>query len=291
MTNSPSGSVTGKPIPAGQLTAYERWELPLIQGGGRMPKVEQKPAFKPPTAEDLERMHEEARAEGFEQGRKAGHTEGFEQGKREGFEQGNQEGLQKGLADAKAQVDQQIAAMSGLMQSLIDPIATRQELVEAALVNLAMNVARSVIYRELSLSHETLAALVQQAFALLPRKSKDVVLRINGADSKYIADALKAQALTADIRVDASVSAGGILVETSSQLFDFTLEKRFQKTVHAMLYELSQPVRRTVADDVNSLSSPGDFPVELLSQTEQELAAQTPAQTPEERNDDPEAEH
>ena len=287
MTNSPSGSVTGKPIPAGQLTAYERWELPLIQGGGRMPKVEQKPAFKPPTAEDLERMHEDARAEGFEQGRKAGYSEGFEQGKREGIEQGKQEGLQKGLDDAKSQVDQQIAAMSGLMQSLIDPIATRQELVEAALVNLAMNVARSVIYRELSLSHETLAELVQQAFTLLPRKAKDVVLRINGADSKYVADALKAQALTADIRVDASVSAGGILVETSNQLFDFTLEKRFQKTVHAMLYELSQPVRRAVADDANSLASPGDFPVELLSQTEQELTAKTSSES----SDDPEAEH
>lgn len=290
MTNSSSGSVTGKPIPAGQLTAYERWELPLIQGG-RMPKPEQKPSFKPPTAEDLERMHEEARVEGFEQGRKAGYSEGFEQGKREGFEQGCQDGLQKGLADAKALVDQQIAAMSKLMQSLLDPIATRQELVEAALVNLAMNVARSVIYRELSLSHETLTALVQQAFALLPRKARDVVLRINGADSKYVADALKAQALTADIRVDASVSAGGILVETSNQLFDFTLEKRFQKTVHAMLYELSQPVRRSVAEDANSLSSPSDFPVDLLSQAEQELTAQTLVQTPQENSDDPEAEH
>lgn len=291
MTHSSSGSVTGKPIPAGQLTAYERWELPLIQGGGSMPKVEQKPTFKPPTAEDLERMHEEARAEGFEQGRKAGYTEGFELGKREGLEQGRQDGLQKGLADAKVQVDQQIAAMGKLMQSLVDPIATRQELVEAALVNLAMNVARSVIYRELSLSHETLSALVQQAFALLPRKARDVVLRINGADSRYVADALKAQALTADIRVDASVSAGGILVETSNQLFDFTLEKRFQKTVHAMLYELSQPVRRSVAEDANSLSSPSDFPVDLLSQTEQELMTETPAQAPEKPSDDPEAEH
>lgn len=290
MTNSSSGSTTGKPIPAGQLTAYERWELPLIQGG-RTPKPEQKPSFKPPTAEDLERMHEEARAEGFEQGRKAGYSEGSEQGKREGFEQGRQDGLQKGLADAKAQVDQQIAAMSKLMQSLLDPIATRQELVEAALVNLAMNVARSVIYRELSLSHETLTALVQQAFALLPRKAKDVVLRINGADSKYVADALKCLTLTADIRVDASVSAGGILVETSNQLFDFTLEKRFQKTVHAMLYELSQPVRRSVAEDANSLSSPSDFPVDLLSQAEQELTAQTPVQTPQESIDDPETEH
>lgn len=277
MSKSPSsGALTGKPIPAAELSAYERWELPQMQDShapGRLSRTEQKPVFKPPTAEDLERIHKEAWDEGFEQGYQSGVVSGQEQGRREGLELGRAEGLKKGLAEAKAQVDQQITAMGKLMQSLLDPIATRQELVEAAMVNLAMSVARSVIYRELALNHDLMRELVQQAFALLPRKAKDVVIRINGADSKYIADALKAQALTADIRVDASISAGGILVETSNQLFDFTLEKRFQKSVHAMLYELSQPMpRAALPQDDDSLASLSDFPVELLAQTEQELA-------------------
>ncbi len=274
MSDSASG-INIKRIPAGELTAYERWELPLIQEAGAPAKVskQSKPQVKLPTAEEIERIHEQAYQEGFAEGKKAGMAKGVEEGRRQGLELGREEGVRQGLAEAKAQVDQKLAALGGLMQSLLDPMAQRQEQIQEAMVNLAMTVARSVIYRELHSRQETLQALIQEAFSILPARASDVLIRHHQSDTELLREVLQSVGLNADLRTDAQVSAGGLMVETRNQLIDFTLEKRFQKTVHTMLCKLSQPAaRRETVASTETLVDVSEFPTDVLSQAEQEAA-------------------
>ena len=92
-----------KVIPKEQLTAYQRWELAAFEDAGmglppgtRPPHAGEPRLGEPdpageealrltlPTAEDLERIHQEAWQEGY--------TLGLEEGRKAGFETGRQEG-------------------------------------------------------------------------------------------------------------------------------------------------------------------------------------------------------
>jgi len=104
-------------IPSGDLTAYERWELPLLDEEGRRgASVESEERnVKPMTAEELEAIHNEAVEEGRREGYEAGKQEGMDQGAREGYRVGYDEGLsagreageEKGLEEARERVQEQ----------------------------------------------------------------------------------------------------------------------------------------------------------------------------------------
>ena len=97
-----------KRIPKEQLTAWERWELPLLDERGN--QVIQEQEVKPLTAADLEEIRQAAREDGFQEGREAGYQEGFEKGRADG----HQQGLQAGEAEGRELGQQQ--AEEGLQQ-------------------------------------------------------------------------------------------------------------------------------------------------------------------------------
>jgi len=71
-------------IPKENLTAYERWELPLLDAGGNEVAREEERNVKPLTAADIAEI------------RQAAHADGLEEGRKEGFDAGHQEGLKTG---------------------------------------------------------------------------------------------------------------------------------------------------------------------------------------------------
>src|SRR5690554_3021090 len=93
-------------IPAEELTAYERWELPVMDEADDEAELPpQAPAneveeveVQPLTAQDLEEIRQAAWSEGHEEGFQAGQQEGREQGLQTGHEEGYQQGLEQGLA-------------------------------------------------------------------------------------------------------------------------------------------------------------------------------------------------
>lgn len=58
-----------KRIPKEQMTAWERWELPLLDERGN--QVVEEEEVKPLTAADLEEIRQAAREDGFQEGRQA----------------------------------------------------------------------------------------------------------------------------------------------------------------------------------------------------------------------------
>ncbi len=230
-------------IPSEQLTAYERWELPLLDQQGNEVAREEERDVKPLTAADIEEIRQAAwddgHAEGREAGYQAGLKEGREQGHREGLESGQQEGRDTGRHEAleatRAEVEAAIGRLETVMAELLEPISRHQEETEAALVNLTTLLARAVIFRELSLDSSHIPNIVRQAIASLPSTRENVKVRVHPDDADYVRQAAgRFEAETAVVE-DEAILKGGCKVETRHSLVDFTVEKRFQKAVQGML--------------------------------------------------------
>ncbi|SDX08274.1 flagellar assembly protein FliH [Marinobacter mobilis] len=230
-------------IPSEKLTAYERWELPLLDQQGNEVAREEERDVKPLTAADLEEIRqtawEDGRAEGHAEGFKAGHAEGLEKGHQEGLVQGLEEGRGKGhdeaLTETRENVEQRLESLQQLLGELLTPIQRHEDELETALFNLTTVLARAVVYRELSIDSSQIQAVVQRAMAALPSTQDNVRLLVNPADAEWVSQVAARFEAETSIIEDASILAGGCKLETRHSLVDFTVEKRFQKAVQGML--------------------------------------------------------
>ena len=233
-------------IPSGDLTAYERWEMPLLDENGQrragVEDVEQE-TVQPLTAEQLEAIHNEARDEGYNAGFEAGKTEGMDQGAREGYRVGYDEGHaagheageQQGQEEGRERVRQQEQRLQELMEALTHPLRQEEEATEAALLNLVMALSRSVIHRELQLDSSQIGSIVRRAIQSLPDSDSDMRIRVHPDDAEMVRQAIDGVAGHATVAPDEQILPGGCIVASSRSLVDYTVEKRFQKQVQRML--------------------------------------------------------
>ena len=228
-------------IPREELTAYERWELPLLDEQGNEVAVEEE--VRPLTAADIEAIREAAKQDGFSEGRESGYREGHEEGRKQGHDEGYQAGLeegreagrQQGLDDTRSEVDSKLDRLEHLLGELLLPVQRHQDELETALVNLTTVLARAVIFRELSLDSSHIGQLVSRAMDSLPSTADNVRIRINPADAESVREVAGRFEAESSVVEDASVLQGGCRLETRHSLVDYTVEKRFQKAVQRML--------------------------------------------------------
>lgn len=230
-------------IPKEQLTAYERWELPLLDERGNEVAREEERNVKPLTAADIEEIRRAARedgyAEGREQGYEAGLAEGREAGHKEGLETGLAEGRERGESqgydDTRKEVDIKLDRLEHLLGELLLPIKRHEDELETALVNLTTVLARAVVYRELSLDSSQIQQVVRRAMEALPSTADNIKIRINPEDCELVREVAERLQASAVVVEDETVLPGGCKVETRHSLVDFTVEKRFQRAVQSML--------------------------------------------------------
>lgn len=262
-----------KRIPAGELTAYERWELPSLgESTKRTAPAHRKQEVKPLTAADLERIREEAHREGFEQGKQEGYAAGVKSGHEEGVKQGREAGMAQGLEEGQAHIKQTQQQLTRLMQCLSEPLSEEQDKVAETMLNVSLAIARSVIRRELQSDSRVIQEVILEALSMLPRHSKHVVFRVNEADADYVRESLDAADSLAEVKVDAQVQAGGCLVDSATQQYDFTIEKRFQKLVHQMLMRASNEAHQhsKVSHASATMEERADFHGDVLVEAESE---------------------
>ncbi|MDX1801770.1 MAG: flagellar assembly protein FliH, partial [Marinobacter sp.] len=230
-------------IPSEELTAYERWELPLLdQQGNEVARVEERDV-KPLTAADIEEIRQAA----YEDGRTAGHDDGYqdglakgrEQGHKEGYETGHAEGTAAGretsLENARQEIDAGLERLEAVMGELLDPIRRHEDELETALLNLTTVLARAVVFRELATDSSHIQAVVREAVASLPSTRENVTIRVNPVDADWVREVAGRFESETGVVEDETILPGGCKVETRHSLVDFTAEKRFQKAVQSML--------------------------------------------------------
>lgn len=215
-------------IPKEKLSAYERWELAAFEdgeGGGvvtpagaaqTMPDPAPAPKIPLPTAEDIERIHNDAWAEGHATGVEAGRTAGYEEG----------------LAQARAEAERIAALGENLKQSLRQ---LDQEIGENLLA-VAIEIASQVVRQSLRVQPELLLPVVREAIAELPLHHGHPGLYLNPADALLVRTHLGEHLAHNGWRIieEAGVTNGGCRVESGASEIDATLETRWRRVLEAI---------------------------------------------------------
>lgn len=200
---------SSKLVSGEELSTYQRWELPNVQSVSskrtRVEDLDDNAALKPLTAEELERIQQDAHREGFEQGRK------------------------EGLASGKKEVIETVGRLQRIMDSLAQPLDDVDEMVTNELVSLAISVARQIVRREIKMDPGSVVAVVREALAMLPSATRRVQISVNPDDAELVRDSLTAQAGEDRhwrIVDDPVMSRGGCRVSSEHSDIDATVENR-----------------------------------------------------------------
>jgi flagellar assembly protein FliH len=145
----------------------------------------------------------------FESGREEGLRQGLEEGREEGYAAG----FAEGAAAGEAQVTQQAERLSAIIGKLGEPLAALEQPVEAAVVALALEVARCVIGDGVKRSHNFLVRLVREAIAKVPLEMGAPRVLLNADDIELIRNLVpEIEAGSAVLVADDTIEPGGALV-------------------------------------------------------------------------------
>lgn len=218
-------------IPKEKLTAYQRWEIaafderpeedtPAAESpAGAVPEAPRElapepesmaaePAVVMPTAEELERVYQEAHASGYA----AGHEEGIRavQAVSERFA-ALTDGLSRGLAEIEQQVAEQLLA-------------------------LAIEIASQVVRQSLHIRPELLLPVVREALTTLHLHHGQPLLFVNPDDAALVRSHLGEQLAHSSWRIveDRTLTAGGCRLQLGASEVDATLETRWRRVIEAI---------------------------------------------------------
>lgn len=180
------------------------------------------PDFHLPTAEEIETMYEQARAEG--------HAAGMEEGRAAGVEEGRAAGYEEGMKAAREQV-QRLTEVVGAMDLALDALDAE---VAEELAGLAIALTREMVGRNLRETPEAVATIVREALQHLPQGKARILL--NPEDIAIIRDQLDDVLDSGHHKLveDASVARGGCHIETSGADIDATLHTRWLRVLRGI---------------------------------------------------------
>lgn len=199
---------------------YRRWEPARFEAPAPVapvPAPEPEPAPAPaepelhlPTVDEIERIHNEAA--------EAGHKAGFEHGYEEGT----------------ARVRMEAARINTLLEQFEKAVGEFDQQVGESLVQLALEIARQVVRRELKTQPESLLDVAREALAQLPHQH--VNIHVHPEDAQLVRTHLADQVMHAGHRVreDASITRGGCRLDAAGTQVDATVETRWKRVVESL---------------------------------------------------------
>ena len=185
-----------------KLTAYQRWELNDFEQGATRQDV------LLPTADQIQRIQQQAYQEGFAAGMKDGRAE----------------------SQAEAQ------RMHAMMLALHHSMSLFEESMAQEIMDLALDIARQMVRSALEADPVLVLAVVREAIESLPHTYQHPTLALNPQDAHLVREML-AQEYPGEVwRIveDAQIERGGCRLETSSTDIDARMESRWQRIVTAL---------------------------------------------------------
>ena len=191
-------------IPKEKLTAFERWELnsfdpapPKQAAAEGLPACE----IRLPTAQELERIHQEAH--------KAGYAAGYEEG------------------TARARVE--ALTLHTMLESLEQALRTLDQAVAETLLDLALELAQQMVRQELRAKPERVLDVVREVLEQLFHPH--ATLYLHPEDALLVRSFLGDQLSHAGHRIfeDNKLARGGCRVEAGGSQIDATMETRWRR--------------------------------------------------------------
>lgn len=168
--------------------------------------------------------------------RQDGYTEGYAAGFAQGHAQATLEG-QKQMADFIAQQGQDAARRLGaLLDAAGAQLDQAQQTLAQDVLGLACDIARQIVRAELSINPNAAAPVAREALGMLVGDHRAATLRMNPVDADVLAPQLQQEYahLALTVLPDASIDAGGCLLESAATVVDGTLARRWSRTVAAL---------------------------------------------------------
>lgn len=224
-------------IPNDNLTAYERWELPLVDEARGKPSAAtpQMPASPEPAvasadSQDSFGLGDDAllqvslpTADELESIRQAAYEEGLSQGYGEGLKKGEAVILQK-----QKLLEQQSRQLLTILRALQQPMAKVDDEVEAELLSLVLAVSRQVIYCQMRLEPKEILAAVREGLSALPSHARKVRLYLHPQDLQFLREQMQllGEDFHGELLSDESLKAGGCRLTSDISTVDMDLEQR-----------------------------------------------------------------
>jgi len=199
---------TSKTEKSDDLTAYERWELPLVSDPF---------SSSPATAEKLESIQKQA------------YNEGFALGQKEGYEQ------------KKHELEESAASLRSIIELLTDPLKNIDNEVVEQLSQLSMSVAKQIIRRELHTEQGEIVGIVREAMNALPASTRKITLNIHPDDAELIRNAFslgqedESDELRWKVVEDPMITRGGCKISSENSRIDATVEARLNRVISTLL--------------------------------------------------------
>ena len=171
----------------------------------------------------------------------AAHQAGFE----EGYAQGHAHATLEGQRLIREYIDTQgqdaAHHMLDLFKSAQEQVQQSQQTMAKGVLELACELARQVLRRELTVNPNALQPVVREAPGLLTVDCKMAAVRMHPVDLDVFAEDLEREFpnLQLNLVPDAGVTAGGCLVEAAGTVVDGTVERRWHKAVASLGLESS----------------------------------------------------
>ena len=221
--SSKSSRVYARFIPSEEVGDVTQWKFGAVDGSE--PVAEQAPEPPPPDPELIEAQRQQA----LEQAR----TEAFAQGQAQGHAQASlewQQRLDDYIAQQGAEAAQRVDAVVQGLQLRLDQL---QQGAAQDVLELACDIARQVLRRELQTDAQALLPVVREALSMLSVDSGTATVRLNPQDHALLESALQQQPSAQRVQwvADASVVPGGCLVEQAGMVIDGSLDKRWQRAI------------------------------------------------------------
>lgn len=220
-SSKPSSSHYQRFIPSEEVQQVSAWQFDSMDGKpNRAEAASAAPdpqAPQAPSPAALEELRQQAYAEGFEHGRLAGSQE-------------TRDALQAPLQQQAHELTQRVTDLLQQAQSRFDQL---EDVLASQLLELACDLARQVVRRELAQPLEPLKAVVQEALALAVQDSRPATLRLHPQDLELLRNQLPEvlDATALKLLADERLTPGGCLVESAQGAVDGTLEKRWSRAV------------------------------------------------------------
>jgi flagellar assembly protein FliH len=169
------------------------------------------------------------------------HQTGFE----EGYAQGHAHATLEGQRLIQEYIDTQgqdaARHFLALFQSAQEQVEQSQQAMAKGVLELACELARQVLRRELSTNPNALQPVVREALGMLTVDSKMAAVRMHPVDLDVLAEDLVREFpnLKLTLVPDAGITAGGCQVEAAGTVIDGTVERRWHRAVAGLGLESS----------------------------------------------------
>ncbi|WP_407351613.1 FliH/SctL family protein [Luteimonas sp. R10] len=198
------------------MSAVVRWLAPAMDAApDPAPPGREEEIPRPPSLEEIQGIVDDARREGHEAGFAAGHAEGFAQG--------------------QSEVRRLTAQIEGILDNFSRPFARLEDEVVAALGELAVRIAGSLVGRAYQSDPMLLSELVGEAVDAVGGASREVEVRLHPDDIAALTPVLSLLPATRLV-ADHGLARGDLRLHAESVRIDGTLEARLRGALETVIH-------------------------------------------------------